>query len=789
MGLLVAVAIGAAGATQSAAAASNCSTSGATVTCTYTGAGEQTFTAPGGVTSLQVTATGGAGGRGMYVGRGGSGAQVTTTLAVNPGDTLYVEVGGNGDGGGAGGVGGGGSGGAGAGSGGGGASDVQTVHCTTASSCVASTKADLRVVAGGGGGEGPGSDGGNAGNSDGSGSAGSGDSFVPECAYPGLPCAGQGGGATTTVGGAGGGGEPADSDAGGAGGELPSDGNGAGGGGGGGGLYGGGGGGAHYTAGAGGGGSSYSAGTQTSFSTDTTGAPQVVIQYTQPTLTITANNQSMTHGGAVPALTASDSGFVNGDSASDLTTAPTCTTTATSHSPVGHYAITCSGAVDPNYSIRYGAGVLTIGQAALAITASSASTTYGGAIPAIAPGYSGFVNGGTAASLTNQPACGTAATSASPVAGSPYATNCAGAADPNYAISYAPGTLTVTKAALTVTADNEGMTYGGTLPALTASYSGFRNGDTTGVVTGALACATTALGGGPSGGGSTVGSYPITCNVSGLTAANYTFRAVPGTLTVAQAPLTITADNQTTPYGRVPAYTWTAAGFVNGESAATLAVAPNSAPICGATINGAAASATTPPGVYPGAITCGAAIDPNYAFTYVSGQLTVNPLLSLDEQGLPGTVPHRATLDGQTVALPDANVEVAFGSSHSYSFPATVTDGSGAVYITADGGFSGVVTANRSGTAVYQTMAQVINAALAADGIDNGGQANALTQQFNAVQQDIKAGATAQALADLHSFAAHVRAQFGKHIAPATARVLLTDAQLVYASLGGTGTV
>ncbi len=669
LGLLLALTIGAAGATQPAAAASNCTTSGATVTCTYTGTGEQTFTVPGGVTSLQVTAIGGAGGSSDLVGRSGHGAQVTTTLAVNAGDTLYVEVGSNGDGSGAGGFGGGGAGGAGGGSGGGGASDVQTVHCATASSCIASTpKADLRVVAGGGGGEGPGSDAGNAGASDGSGSAGSGDSFDPECAYPGLPCAGQGGGGTTTAGGAGGGGEPADSGAfpaggsgasgkaggGGAGGGLPSDNNGSGGGGGGGGYYGGGGGGgAHYSAGGGGGGSSYSAGTSTSFSTDTTGTPEVVITYTQPTLTITANNQSMTYGGAVPALTASYSGFVNGDTAASLTTAPTCTTTATSSSLAGHYAITCSGTVDPNYRMSYVAGTLTIGQAALTITASSASMTYGDTIPAIVPSYSGFVNGDTAAALTRAPICGTTATSASPVMGSPYATSCTGAADPNYTVTYAAGTLTVTKAALTVTADDQSKTYGGGVPALTASYSGFRNGDTARVVSGSPACATMATRASPVAGS----PYAITCDVSTLTAANYTFHAVAGALTVNPAPLTITANDQSKVYGAAdPVFTVNYSGLVNSDTPSA---------ITGLSVSHA--SATSGVGSYP--IVPSGAMDSNYAITFVNGTETITPapltIIADDQSTVYGqpdptfTVTPQGLVNGDTLASLQGTLNVA----------------------------------------------------------------------------------------------------------------------------------
>ncbi|MDQ2831766.1 MAG: hypothetical protein M3Y74_22305, partial [Chloroflexota bacterium] len=309
-------------------------------------------------------------------------------------------------------------------------------------------------------------------------------------------------------------------------------------------------------------------------------------------------------------------------------------------------------------------------------------------------------------------------------------------------------------------------------------------------ITGAPSCATTATSGGPSGGGSPVGSYPITCTRGTLGAANYTFVFQPGTLTVQQAPLTITANDKTMPYGTIPSVTWTGSGFVNGESAATLATAPNSVPTCRAMVNGAAVSTTTSPGRYPGAITCQNAADTNYTITYAGGTLTVDPLLSLDERGLPTSgVPHQAMLDGQTVTLPKTNVEVAYGSVHRYSFPATVTDGSGAIYITADAGFSGTITANISDTATYQTMAQAISAALASGGIANGGQANALTRQFNAVQADIKASHTAQALADLHSFAAHVRAQSGKHIATATAQALLAAAQLVYASQGGAGAV
>jgi MBG domain (YGX type)/Bacterial Ig-like domain (group 3)/Domain of unknown function (DUF4214)/SdrD B-like domain len=77
-------------------------------------------------------------------------------------------------------------------------------------------------------------------------------------------------------------------------------------------------------------------------------------------LTITAQNQTMVQGASVPTLTAGFSGFVNGDSPASLTRQPTLSTTATSMSGPGTYPITVSGAVDPNYSISYQSGLLTV---------------------------------------------------------------------------------------------------------------------------------------------------------------------------------------------------------------------------------------------------------------------------------------------------------------------------------------------------------------------------------------------------------------------------------------------
>src|SRR5205809_1271065 len=111
--------------------------------------------------------------------------------------------------------------------------------------------------------------------------------------------------------------------------------------------------------------------------------------------------------------------------------------------------------------------------------------------------------------------------------------------------------LTVTKAHLTVTADAQAKTYGDDNPPLTATVSGFVNGENLGTsgVSGSASCVTTAVKGSPVNGST---GYPITCSVGGLSAGNYDFPAgnfVAGKLTVKKAHLTVAADAQTDTFG------------------------------------------------------------------------------------------------------------------------------------------------------------------------------------------------------------------------------------------------
>ncbi len=321
------------------------------------------------------------------------------------------------------------------------------------------------------------------------------------------------------------------------------------------------------------------------------------------TLTVTADNKSMPLGGPLPALTVSYVGFVNGDVASNLTTQPTATTTATAASPSGGYTITPAGGVSNNYTFVYVNGTLTVAKAILIITANNATMPYGGTLPNFTISYSGFANGDNASSLTTQPSLTLTATANSPVG--TYTITPAGAVDPNYSIVYVNGTFSITPVALLIKANNASMIYGGSIPSLSATYTGFVNGDNASSLTTPPSFSTTATSASP------FGTYTIT--PSAAVDPNYIISYQTGTMTVGKATLTVTAVNQSMPLGGpVPALTVSYSGFVNGDNASSLTTQPTAT---------TTATAASPSGVYP--ITPSGGVATNYNFTYVNGSLAV----------------------------------------------------------------------------------------------------------------------------------------------------------------------
>lgn len=324
---------------------------------------------------------------------------------------------------------------------------------------------------------------------------------------------------------------------------------------------------------------------------------------TKAQLTVTANNQSRLYGDPNPAFTYVITGFVNGDDISVVSGTADCTTTATQASPVGAYPITCTVGTlaAQNYVFAFVPGTLTINPAPLTVTVDNASRAYGDPNPAFTGTITGLKNGDViTANYT------TTATQLSPVGTYPIT---ATLVDPNsvlgnYTVTINNGTLTITPAALVITANNAARLYGDPNPAFSGTIAGIKNGDNI-----------TAIYTSPATPASPVGTYPIIPSPSdnGTGAlANYVVTLNNGSLTVSPAPLTVTANNATRAFGAPnPAFTGTIVGIKNGDNITATYSTP--------------ATASSPAGTYP---IIPALVDPtgklgNYTVTINNGTLTV----------------------------------------------------------------------------------------------------------------------------------------------------------------------
>ncbi len=160
------------------------------------------------------------------------------------------------------------------------------------------------------------------------------------------------------------------------------------------------------------------------FSFVTTNALTVV----PATVTVIANNQTITYGQADPPFTFHTDGLVGSDS---LTSTPTCGVGG-AHTDAGTYTITCGGAdAGSNYTIAYLNGTLHINKATLTVDRGQQGHHLRRPVPAFTFTPTGFVGSD---GFTTAPNCG--------VFGSPthvgsYSITCSGGnAGGNYTINY-----------------------------------------------------------------------------------------------------------------------------------------------------------------------------------------------------------------------------------------------------------------------------------------------------------------------------------------------------------------
>jgi len=305
-------------------------------------------------------------------------------------------------------------------------------------------------------------------------------------------------------------------------------------------------------------------------------------------INVVANPAAMVYADAsLPALTYQTiTGLVNGDTMSGvLTTSATAFNgSAGSASNVGTYAITQGSlTAGNNYAITYAAANLTVSVANLTVAANNQTSTYG-ALSVIAQTEltsTGLRNGDYVSSANIQyngnqviPGAINAGTYASAISIS----NAAGTGVNNYNITYAPGNLTVNKAALVVTAVADGKFISQTDLAGSATncggvacaggysgamYSGFVNGDSVaGGALGSAALVITRLNDTMN----TAGLYTGVLVPGGLNPQNYSVQYVAGNYVIAPAEqLLVKMGNNTSTYGTAPIYGSVTAAYLKSD--------------------------------------------------------------------------------------------------------------------------------------------------------------------------------------------------------------------------------
>ncbi|HEV3264298.1 MAG TPA: putative Ig domain-containing protein [Acidimicrobiales bacterium] len=328
----------------------------------------------------------------------------------------------------------------------------------------------------------------------------------------------------------------------------------------------------------------------------------------------------------------------------------------------------------------------------------TATQTYGGT-PTYSVAYSGFVGGDGPGDIGGSATCSSVNISI-PV-GTPTLSGCSGLTSTKYYIVYTGGALTVSPAALTATVTGT-QPVGGT-PTFTPAYSGFVLGQGPSVVTGTLACTTSATASSPVGTGYTIS------NCSGLSSANYAIIYSYGTLTVQQSPSITSAAATTFTVGTSGTFTVTTGSrFPTAETISESGSLPSGVTLHDngdgtATLAGTPATGTGK--AYPFTITAANGVNPNATQSFT---LTVNEAPRITSAsattfavGTAGTFtvttahdfPAATTLS-ETGALPSGVtfVDNGNGTAKLSGTPAVGTGGSYPLVITAANGVSPAAT-------------------------------------------------------------------------------------------------
>ena len=322
-------------------------------------------------------------------------------------------------------------------------------------------------------------------------------------------------------------------------------------------------------------------------------------------LTVKADNKSRTYGEANPDFTLSYTGLKNNETVPEWETQPIIETTSDVKSPVGTYPITVKDAKAVNYNITTVNGTLTISKATLQITPNDATRMYGADNPQFTLSYSGLKNNENEPEWTTEPVITTIATKESAVGN--YAIQVTTAEARNYTLEKKAGTLTITKAPLSVGVNSYSRKYGETNPTFKLHYSGLLNGETAPEWTEFPTISTVANT------YSDVGEYSIVA--TGGVMKNYeATEMISGILTITPASLTIKANDASRLYfENNPEFSFSCVGFLGNDDTSVFSTMPQIT---------TDATKNSNVGVY--AIEIGNAVSKNYTLSYEKGQLTIN---------------------------------------------------------------------------------------------------------------------------------------------------------------------
>jgi len=414
-------------------------------------------------------------------------------------------------------------------------------------------------------------------------------------------------------------------------------------------------------------------------------------------LTATLQNTAKVIGDVDPAFVFAYTGFKNGDTAAvSNITAPAVTIAGGSPVSAGAYAITASGGSATNYVLSRSytgstSSVFTVIPAQQLLITLDANDTvvYGVATPTItvasakystnngSGGYNVYalsnltnttgntwtgvdaINGGQISTFgvntarTQYSAVGAYSTGLVSSAGyyGNYIVSVKNsnnvAVTPNYlSATFAAGVLTVTPAALTITATNDGKVYGTTTTSTNAvsyvgtSATGGASSFTSTGLLGTDSISSVALSSAGAVAAATIGAGPYAINISnaqGAGLSNYSITYTSGSMTVGRAILTIAATADSKVYGTTTTtnaltYTgstvssatgFTTAGLVNGDTIYNLTLTSSGA-LTTAVVGGGSGAA----GKYlitPSSAVGSPTIASNYSIVYVDGLLNVTP--------------------------------------------------------------------------------------------------------------------------------------------------------------------